>query len=133
MTPASTTTYEQLLDRVITDGIAAARADYADDPYKLQGAVEGFMECRDKKPSEIVALYARAEDRCAQAHREQAADFWSWRCRSLEIEWVLNVLSAGLYALHQPPLLGHLPTARGVMKYVEIVGISDGHGKDSAS
>jgi hypothetical protein len=125
-------TYAQLLDRVITDGIAAARADYADDPYKLQGAVEGFMECCGKQPSEIVALYKSAEDRCAQARREHAADYWSWRCRALEIEWVLNVLSAGLYALNQPPLLGHLPTARALMKYVEIVGISDGHGKDEA-
>ena len=121
MTTTSTTphatTYAQLLDRIITDGIAAARADYADKPDKLQGAVEGFEACRDKTPGEIVALYTSAS-RSAREHFGTDA-YWRYRCATLEIEFVLNVLSVGL----EQPLLAHLPTYRGAMKYANIVGV----------
>jgi hypothetical protein len=107
-------TYAQLLDRIISDGIAAARADYADKPDHLRGAVEGFEACRDKTVSEIVALYASAARQAHEHHDKD--DYWYYRCIAFEIEWVLNVLSVGL----SRPLLGHLPTARGAMKYAEI-------------
>jgi hypothetical protein len=66
--------YETLLDRIITDGIAEVRTEYANPKNHHQ------------------------------------------------IEWVCNVISAGLDA----PLLAHLPTACGAMKYAEIVGVQ-GH------
>ena len=117
-TPTShATTYAQLLDRVIADGIAAARTDYADNPDKLQGAVEGFEACRGKTPDEIVVLYTAAEQQAREHFGED--DYWRYRCAALEIEFVLNVLSVGL----ERPLLAHLPTYRGAMKYAAIVGV----------
>ncbi len=116
------TTYTQLLNCVITDGVAAARVDYASDPDgKLRGAIEGFEACRDKTAAEIVNLHRNAE-RAAREHHG-AGDYWRYRCAALEMEWVLNVLSAGLAQLDQDPLLPHLPTARGVLKYAQIVGV----------
>jgi hypothetical protein len=53
---------------------------------------------------------------------EALKGYWSQRYKALQIEWVLNVLSVGL----KQPLLAHLPTARGAMKYAEIVGVRGG-------
>ena len=105
-----TTTYEQLLERVISDGIIAAREDYADGSSKQKGAVAGFEACRDKTPTEIVELWQAA----GRTLLDQE-DYWYHCCYQAELEWCLNVLSAGL----SQPLLGHLPTARGVRKYAE--------------
>lgn len=117
------TTYNQLLDRVISDGIAAARRDYANKPDHLIGAVEGFEECRGKTPTDLIALYTRAEARAHEARRTHVDDYWRWRCRTLEIEWVCNVVSVGIVNNGGQPLLTWLPTSRGAMKYAEIVGV----------
>ena len=122
---AKVTTYTQLLDRIISDGIAAARTDYADDPHKLQGAVEGFETCRGKTTAEIVTLHACAERKAHEARQCRAEDYWRYRCAALEVEWVLNVLSVGTTQLGQAPLLPHLPTARAALKYAEIVGVRE--------
>jgi hypothetical protein len=123
-------TYQQLLDRIISDGIAAARIDYADKPDMLRGSVEGFEACRAKSPSDLVALYQSAEQRAHAAARDGAADYWSHRSFALELEWVLNVVSVGVVQQGGAPLLGWLPTARGVMKFAEIVGVH-GHGVEA--
>lgn len=117
----SITTYDQLLDRVIADGVVAARIDYADGPHKLAGAIEGFEACRGKTATEIVALYAIAECRAREARRAgRANDYWRCRCVVLEMEWVLNVLSVGAMLAGDAPLLAHLPTLRAFRKYAEI-------------
>jgi hypothetical protein len=117
-------TYEQLLERVITDGITAARTDYADQPDKLQGAVDGFEACRGKNPSDLVALYVSAERRSHEARREEGApNFWRHRTFALEVEWTCNVVSMGVVNDGGRPLLSWLPTARGALKYAEIVGM----------
>jgi hypothetical protein len=129
------TTYDQLLDRVISDGIAEVREEYADPKvhHKRDGAIEGFETCRGKTPSDLVALWFAAEQRAEQLLRERhetdialtdnsdgdAHDYWRQRYKAMQIEWVLNVLSVGL----SRPLLAHLPTYRGAMKYAEIVGV----------
>lgn len=55
-------TVNELLERVITDGIAAAVADYdrADEEDKRDGSVRGFNDCRDKSPGELVVLWGEA-------------------------------------------------------------------------
>jgi len=53
-------TYNDLLTRVIDDGIAAARVSYATKPDHLRGSVDGFNVCRGKPPAEIEELWRTA-------------------------------------------------------------------------
>jgi len=124
-------TYAQLLERLITDGIAEVRKAYADpeDHHKRDGAIEGFEACRGKIPSELVELWQAAERECQLMRGTERVNtpealkgYWKQRYKALQVEWVLNVLSVGL----KQPLLAHLPTARGVMKYAEVVGVREG-------
>lgn len=124
-------TYEQLLDRIITDGIAEVRAAYADpeDHHKRDGAIEGFEACRGKTPAELVSLWQAAERECQLMRgtagvntHEALKSYWRQRYKALQLEWVINVISVGL----EQPLLAHLPTARGAMKYATIVGVLGG-------
>lgn len=123
------TTYEQLLERIISEGIAEVRETYADpkDHHKRDGAIEGFEACRGKTSSDLVLLWSEAE-RSAATTRGDAEAYWKARYKALQIEWCLNVLSVGLRICGQDPLLSHLPTARAAMKYAEIVGVRS-HGE----
>lgn len=121
-------TYETLLDRIISDGIAEVREAYADpeEHHKRDGAIEGFDECRGKEPAELVECWHAANERATQImrdnHRDAKTDnrnYWRQRYKVLQLEFVLNVLSVGL----SRPLLAHLPTYRGAMKYAEICGV----------
>jgi hypothetical protein len=138
-TPA--TTYTQLLDRLITDGIAEVIEVYkdSDDPdgsrfyaAKRKGAIAGFEACRGKLPEDLVRLYedARRDSRTTASVAvhctENLNNHWQQRYYELQLEFVLNVLSVGL----SRPLLAHLPTYRGAMKYAEIVGVR-GEGVDA--
>lgn len=121
------TTYHQLLDRVINDGIAEVQKEYTDpkDHHKRDGAIEGFEACRYKAPAELVALWTEAEKIAAQiAHDPKHTEaYWKQRYKALQIEFVCNVISVGLVNDGHLPLLGHLPTARGALKYASIVGV----------
>jgi hypothetical protein len=121
-------TYDQLLNRIIVDGIAEVNETYNDpkDQHKRDGAVEGFEACRDKTPEQIVMLWREAERAAASARsideatEDSLKTYWRCRYKALQIEWCLNVLSVGLGT----PLLSHLPTARAAMKYASIVGVA---------
>lgn len=119
-----TITYAQLITRIIDDGIVAAKADYtnADETHKLEGSIAGFEACRNKNPRELVVLWQDAERKSMEQYRETAdiTKYWWWRCYAMEVEWVCNVVSVGL----DQPLMAHLPTTRGAMKYAEIVGVA---------
>ena len=128
--------YAQLLDRIITDGIVEVREAYADpkDHHKRDGAIQGFEACRGKSPADLVALWSAAEKIAAQIARERrenspmdgdVAAYWRQRYKAMQIEFVCNVISVGLVNNGQPPLLGHLPTARGAMKYAAVVGMRE--------
>jgi hypothetical protein len=136
-----TTTYAQLLERVISNGIAEVLEAYKDDDdpdgsrfytAKREGAIAGFESCRGKLPEDLVRLYESAHrdshsTASVAVHRnETLRNHWRQRYYELQIEWVLNVLSVGL----SRPLLAHLPTYRGAMKYAEIVGVH-GEGADA--
>jgi hypothetical protein len=119
-------TYDQLLNRIISDGIAEVKQAYADpkEHHKRDGAIEGFEACRGKTPDQLVALWTDAEREAAQMRRDREPSdvnaFWRCRYKALQIEWCLNVISVGL----SKPLLAHLPTYRAAMKYAQIVGIT---------
>jgi hypothetical protein len=127
---APVTSYAALLDRVIDDGLAEVREAYADPEshHKRDGAIEGFEACRGKAPGELAALWTEAEREAAQIMREgrvsgDATGYWRQRLKTAQIEWVCNVVSVGLVTVGQAPLLGHLPTERGAVKYASIVGV----------
>lgn len=123
--------YEALLDRIIADGIAEVREAYGDpkDHHKRDGAIDGFEACRKKSPAELAALWSHAEQAAAQiraaSSEAEVHAYWRQRYKTLQIEWVCNVVSVGLVNSGQPALLSHLPTARGAMKYAAIVGVRD--------
>lgn len=125
-------TYKDLLDRIISDGIAEVREVYTDpdDHHKRDGAIEGFEACHDKTPDDLVALWQSAEREGLDMVRgddspSRLKDYWKQRYKALQIEWVCNVISVGFVNSGQPPLLGHLPTARGALKYAAIVGVHE--------
>lgn len=125
-------TFNDALNQIIDDGIAAARRDYLypEHKTKLDGAIQGLEDCRGKTPAEIQALLKTAGDDFYNSwlgDRVNAAKYWYARCRMWEIEWVANVVSHILSAQGQPPLMGATLTAGGGLKAAEIIGVkSDG-------
>jgi len=123
-------THEDLLDRIISDGLAEVREAYAapEDQHKRDGAIEGFEVCRGKSPTSLVALWAEAERVGQQLFRDQSdvKIYWRQRYKVLQIEWICNVVSVGLVNSGRPPLLAHLPTARAAVKYAAVVGVRRG-------
>jgi hypothetical protein len=113
------------LEKIIEDGIEAARADYIrpDQENLLKGSIQGFEGCRGKTPQELRDLYGEAMATSSRKSLEQADDYWYYQGRALEIEWVCNCISAVLVNEGQDPLLGHLPTCRGVFKAAEVIGM----------
>ena len=127
-------TYEEALERTINEGIEAAKEDYGrrDSPEnkaRLKGSIEGFEACRGKTPAELSGLLAEEGRKTHQAfidaHEEKITsdEYWQIRCRELEIGWVANVMSAILMNQNMPVIVN--PTARGVMKAAEIVGVAE--------
>jgi len=137
------TTYEDLLARVIDDGIVAASRDYARSPSKRRGAVAGFEACRGKSPDQLRQLLHDArlatrnaterhhplyrkrldaywETRCYEAEIDA---YWETRCYEAEIEWVCNVVSAALANQGLPTIVP--PTARGVMAAAVVLGVGE--------
>lgn len=116
-------TYQEFLTRVIDDGIEAAKRDYGEGE-KLEGSVKGFESCRGKNPPEILDLLVAARKACHDAYRNNVAEgYWGLRCCEAEIEWVANCVSAMLVNQGVEPLTSTLPTARGVMKAAQIIGV----------
>lgn len=113
------------LNQIIDDGVEAARADYTKpaDRLKLDSSIDGFEACRGKTPEQIAALCIEAEDRTARAFCENDPRYWYWRCRTAEIEWVVNVLSNIMFAQGWNPI-GPM-TTRGAQKAAEIIGIAE--------
>lgn len=114
------------IDKVIEHGIVAAKADYTrpDEKRSLEGAIRGFEDCRGKSPAELRELLQEANQAASKRmFAEDVTDYWYYRCRALEVEWVCNCVSAILINESQTPLTGFLPTCRGVMKAAEILNL----------
>lgn len=114
-------TYEKFLERVINDGIEAAKSDYANDKMKRQGSVAGFEACRGKTPAQLAELLAQAREATHLACLKRVEGYWRVRCYEAEVEWVCNCVSA--MAMNEGLETIIPPTARGVMKVAEIVGV----------
>lgn len=128
--------YDAFLERVIADGLAAAKRDYADRAEKLTGAIAGFEACRGKDMLELTRLLRSARDRTRELLAELRLDdtvavprhnrpllrYWEARCYEAEIEWVCNVVSAALHTQRLPTIV--TPTARGMLKAADILGVA---------
>lgn len=129
--------YPEFLKQIIDSGIEAVKEDYKnrDNDDYLKGSIAGFEACRDKLPQELVGIYEIANKK---AYDEQFFEhdlndlgikrergYWWYRCYVLEVEWVINVVSAMLVNNGSPSLMSHLPTARGMMRAAEILGIKE--------
>ena len=113
------------LDRVIDDGIAAARKDYAERAsHFTEGAVAGFEACRRLSPFDLASLLSRARRVADTAYclKTDIARYWRVQCFASEVEWVCNVVSVALHNVGKPVIV--LPTARGTMKAAEILGVA---------
>ena len=124
------TTYEDLLARVIDDGIVAASRDYARSPSKRRGAVAGFEACRGKSPDQLRQLLhdarlatRNATERHHPLYRKRLDAYWETRCYEAEIEWVCNVVSAALANQGLPTIVP--PTARGVMAAAVVLRVGE--------
>lgn len=115
--------YATFLHHVIEDGIRAAREDYAkpEQAAKLEGSIAGFEDCRGKSPDQLKRLLNAVNATAQRAFEEQIdpPDYWIFRCRALEVEWVCNVVSAMLVNEGKKPIVP--PTARGTTKAAEVL------------
>lgn len=118
--------YYEFLNRVIDEGIAAATADYTDpsDKQRLEGSVAGFNACRNLLPDQLVELWTTS-GADANYHISTVDKYWYYRCFQMEVEWVINVVSAMMVNEGQDALLSWLPTANGMMKAASIVGVAE--------
>lgn len=119
--------YDEYLNKIIDDGIAAAKRDYSEprQASKLKGSIAGFEACRGLQPTGIAALLRERHDVTRQAFRDRTRGsdaYWEIRCFEAEVEWVANCVSAVLMNAGQPVIIN--PTARGVMKAAEVVGVA---------
>lgn len=117
--------YSSFLERIIDDGIEAAKKSYSrpKDSHKLAGSLSGFEACRGKGPAELKELLEDCRRRTGMAHQESSDEaYWMVRCFELEVEWVCNVVSAALMNQNEPIIIP--PTARGLIKAAEIIGVS---------
>ena len=92
------------------------------DKMRLDGSLKGFEECRGKGPAELEELLGVARTRMAEAFTDDAKDYWYWRCRESEIEWVCNVVSAAL----RIQIPGAIVTAGAHLVAAKILAKGDG-------
>lgn len=114
-------TLKDFLDRVVNDGIKAARESYKDKPKKRDGAVAGFEACRNKTIFELRQQLHLAANLADIARITDRENYWYHRCYHAEIEWVCNVVSACLQNQKLDTIV--IPTARGFLKAAEIIGL----------
>ena len=116
--------FNDFLNAVIDDGIEEVRIAYAGPGRELKrdGAIAGFEACRGKARGEIAAVLRAAAEDASAAREQRRADYWFWRLRHAQVEWVLNVVNAADHAHGNP--LDFAPTARGMAKAVDILGVS---------
>lgn len=128
MTDTNPMTIATFVTRVVQDGIAAAIADYGAGTANALGSEAGFTDCLGKDGVEIAALVLAARRLRHDAQIASYADeitideYWFFACYCAEVEWVANCVSAVLVNEGYAPIVP--PTARGVMKAAEIVGVS---------
>jgi len=112
--------FDAFVNRIIDEGISAARESYRDRPVHLEGAVAGFECCRGRDvPGLRAALQVAREEKTAARLRTDPK-YWMYACFAAEVEWVCNCVSAALLNQGLPTIV--TPTARGFMKAAAVAG-----------
>ena len=113
------------LNATIDDGITEIQQCYLrpDQSSKRSGGIAGLEACRGKYDAELLQLlnHRRNETQKLLLNRENPSDYWYARMYELQVEWVLNVLSAALYSNGIEPVI--TPTLRGWNKACDILSI----------
>lgn len=138
--------YNDFMHRLINVGIDAAKADYGADKEesahgstegdsknfnadKLAGSIDGFMECRGKRPEQLKELledaYKKVHEAFIRGSEKEISTGAYWRevCRQAEIEWVANCVSAMLVNQGEEPIVPF--TARAALTVAKIVGMRE--------
>jgi len=114
--------HNQFLDRVINDGIQAAKRDYGSGE-KLQGSIAGFNTCRNRSIAELKEILEASHVATQDARLHQANNYWWYRCYEVEVEWVCNCFSVVLQNEGLSVIIP--PTARAAMQVAQIVGVKE--------
>lgn len=111
------------LNAIIDDGIEDVRISHPrpDQTVKREAGIKAFSDCRGLDDDALTTLHERAVKARETAMRSNASDYWWHRMYELQIEWVLNVISAAAFNQGLPPLIP--PTARGMAKAADILGV----------
>ena len=124
--------YNKFLNKVIDNGIAAAKKDYThkDQAALLRGSIAGFEACRGKTAAELAEILKEAKEDSFRAYLkrpdltdEELEESWEKRGYESEVGWVCNVVSA-LLANEGKQTIG-TPTARGTMMAAKVVGVKE--------
>jgi len=118
--------YYEFLNKTIEDGIISVKETYKGpkNKDKLDGSLAGFEACRNKLPEELFEIYNLTNEYVINSYKNGDTDnYWWFRHYQSQVEWICNVISAILINQGQKPILSHLPTARGVMKAGQVLGI----------
>lgn len=104
-------------------GIEEVQREYArpDQQRKRDGALAGFAEARAVTDVEqLTDLWQAAQERAYALMRDEPNGniniYWRERYHALQLEWVMNCVSAVLRNEGKPPLAAHLPTGRAMMQ-----------------
>lgn len=125
-------TFEELRDRLISEGIAEVTKVYAADEDRREGAIEGFELCRSLTTREEFERVIRAREarefRIKLAHHGEPSgvvvpppiertieQYWRHRYGTLQVEWVLSCLLVAGWA--RP---GEMVSSRAGLKVGEL-------------
>ncbi len=113
--------YTDFLETIINRGIIIAKENFVDECHKeyLDGSITGLEACRDCSPQELYELYNIIFKYTNESLGE--SNYWFFKSYEIEIEWVMNCVSALLINQGKYPLLSHLPTARGYITAVKVL------------
>jgi hypothetical protein len=112
-----------LLNCIIDDGLAEVRLVYTkpNQQAKREGALDAFERCRGRTDSQLLELLEESRHETMSARLSQADNYWYLRYFELQVAWVLNVLSAAMWARGEVPLIP--PTSRALAKAADILGV----------
>lgn len=116
--------FNDFLNAVLDDGIEEVKVAYAGPGREERrlGAIAGFELFRGQPREALKGIYEEARKDAEVALANRQADYWFWRLRHAQAEWVLNVVNAADHAHRNP--VDFPPTARGLAKAVDVLGVA---------